>query len=285
MSTRFVGRGPHGEPPGASAWPVDRAPPPARAAERVSCTTRCATPSWMSGRGALGTPSRSKARGRVRANRGLSARLIGRGGDAGAEPAGQGAAALGVGEAVEGDRAELLEQPADGVRAQDDRQLARGDRHGLGAGHLGHGAARDVAGIDVPGGDGEPGAPARAPVRRPGDDLHPRVGHRVAQARAPAGRDRRLDVPGGPDAERLEAVLGAGGEGRAQGAPGRRRVERRGREVEAVVCRAGPAGRAGPGGRRRPPAAAAAARAAAPARRATARSASSLRSFVSAAPG
>ena len=72
-------------------------------------------------------------------------------------------------------------------------------------------------GSTSPGGDGEPGAPARAPVRRPGDDLHPRVGHRVAQPRAPAGRDRRLDVPGGPDAERLEAVLGAGGEGRAQG--------------------------------------------------------------------
>ena len=123
---------------------------------------------------------------------------------------------------------------------------------------LGHGAARDVAGIDVPDGDGEPGAPARASVRRPGDDLHPRVGHRVAQPGAPAGRDRRLDVPGGPGAEGLEAVLGAGGEGRAQGAPGRRRVERRGREVEAVVFARGlrvgqarvVAGGGGGGGRR-----------------------------------
>jgi len=30
----LTGAGPHGEPPGSSAWPVDAAPPPASAAER-----------------------------------------------------------------------------------------------------------------------------------------------------------------------------------------------------------------------------------------------------------
>jgi hypothetical protein len=39
---------------------------PARAAERVSWTTACATPSWMRGSGAFGTPSASTIRKRRR---------------------------------------------------------------------------------------------------------------------------------------------------------------------------------------------------------------------------
>ena len=82
-----------------------RAPP-----QRASCTTRWATPSWIRGRGALGTPSASNARGRVAA----VARRVGevdRGGrDPGAQASRQRAAPLGVGEAVEGGLAEHPEQ-------------------------------------------------------------------------------------------------------------------------------------------------------------------------------
>ena len=76
MSTRLRGSGPSGAPPGAIAWPVERAPSPAIAADRVSCTTRFATPSSMRGSGDFATPSASKARGRVLRKRGESDRLI-----------------------------------------------------------------------------------------------------------------------------------------------------------------------------------------------------------------
>ena len=69
-----------------------------------------ATPSWISGSGCFGTPSASNARGSVRGKRGESVEVDRRRRDALAQAPGQRAAALGVGQAVEGEAAEEVEQ-------------------------------------------------------------------------------------------------------------------------------------------------------------------------------
>ena len=86
---------------------------------------RCATPSWISGSGALGTPSASNERGSVRGWRGESARLIGGAATALAEPPVERAAPLGVRQAVEraAGRAGRAAQPT-ASRLEHDRVLA-----------------------------------------------------------------------------------------------------------------------------------------------------------------
>ena len=100
----------------------------ASAALRVSWTTRCATPSWISGSGAFGTPSASKARGRVDGE----ARRVGevdRGrGHPPPQPPAERAAALRIGESAEGQgaRASRAGRPPRGARAPPGGSPARG---------------------------------------------------------------------------------------------------------------------------------------------------------------
>ena len=105
---------------------------PATAALAVSCTTPWATPSWISGSGALATPSASKLRGRVEAKRGESDRFTAGRGHAGPEPSHQRALALGVQQPVERAAAEQLQQLAHGGGLEHDRVAA-----GLELGRLG----------------------------------------------------------------------------------------------------------------------------------------------------
>ena len=120
-STRFVGEGPHGEPPGWVACPVDRAPAPASAAELRSWTTASATPPAMSAtrrlRDALHVErARQRQRGGGRVVEADQRRR-----DLRAEPARERAAALGVGEAVVRERGEELQQQPDGLGLEHDR--------------------------------------------------------------------------------------------------------------------------------------------------------------------
>ena len=123
--TRFVGRAARRASRRArargrsSARRRRRAPPSACRGRRA-----WATPSWISGSGrlrhALGV---ERARQRAREPRRVG-EVDRRRGDARAQAADQRAAALGVGEPVEGQRAEELEQRADRVGLEDDRVLA-----------------------------------------------------------------------------------------------------------------------------------------------------------------
>ena len=97
----------------------------------MSCATACATPSWISGSGALCVPSASNERGSVRGWPGESARLIAGAATVLAEPPVERAAALGVREAVERAAGEQVAQPADRLRLEHDRVLAGRQLGGL----------------------------------------------------------------------------------------------------------------------------------------------------------
>jgi hypothetical protein len=97
------------------------------------------------------------------------------------------------------------------------------------------GAARDRAGVEVARRGRRADAPAGAAGRVAGDDLEVRVGCGVVRAHTRAGRDRRFDVPGRPQPERLEVALRAGVERGAQRGAGERGVERGRGQVEALV--------------------------------------------------
>ena len=118
--------GPTGEPPGC-----DRVAGRARAVAgergraQVVDDVRRRRPPSISAIGAFGTPSMSNARGSVRGCAGESARLIAGAATARAQAARQRAAALGVGEAVEREVAEELEQQPDGLGLEHDRVGAR----------------------------------------------------------------------------------------------------------------------------------------------------------------
>ena len=96
----------------------------------------------------MGTPSASTARGSVRAKRGESARLISGRRDALAEASDERSAAFGVGEAVEGQAAQEVQQRADGVVLEDHGILAGREVHRLVAGDLGRRARGQRAGVE-----------------------------------------------------------------------------------------------------------------------------------------
>ncbi len=247
--------GPSGAPPGASAWPVDSAP--ASAALRVSWTTRCATPSWISGSGALGTPSASNGA----RQRGGKARRVGqvdrRRRDARAQAAGERPAVLGVREAVEGDRPEQVEQRPDGVGLEHHRVVAGSQHRRLGGdgrracGTLGQGPRIEPGGRDRAAG----GVAAATAARVDADHLHEGVGEAV-DGQCVARGDRGLHLAGGPDAVGLQAGRAGGVEGGRQRGAAVAGLERGRRGVVARVRAPGPgrgeAGvRAGTGGRQR----------------------------------
>ena len=229
-----------------------RAPP-----SGVSCTTAWATPSWISGSGALGTPSASNARGSVRAKRGESLRLM------------AGAATRVPSRPVSAPRpsawarplkrqpAEELQQRADGVGLEHDGVVAGRQRRParvrstLAAARRAIApASRSRAAVDAA------GAPARAPGVVAGDDLQVGVG---GARRAGARRVvEAIAVSTSPAVQMPKAsrpALGADVERGAQRAARVGGVERGGGGVEAVVRAGRPAARAGRGGRRgrRPP--------------------------------
>ena len=162
-----------GRPAGRVAWPVDRAPSPATAAELRSWTTLVATPAVISGSSALPCPPCRRPAAGCRRVWGVG-QADGRRGDPGAEPAGEGPPALGLGEPVVGQPAEELQQQADGLGFEHDRVAAGAE---LGE----RGAARAVrraragdrrTGVDRPGGGDRGGggvtaAAAGVPADRP----------------------------------------------------------------------------------------------------------------------
>ena len=105
------------------------------------------------------------------------------------------AAALGVGEPVEGQAAEELEQRADGVVLQHHRVFARCEPDRLLAGDLGRRARGQRVGVERGDRAPRPGRPARSPALVSRDDLHERVGHAVQRAHAGGRGDGRVDRP------------------------------------------------------------------------------------------
>ncbi len=264
--TRFVADGPQGDPPGWVAWPVERAPSPASAAERRSWTTPSATPAGDQRdrllRDALHVErarDRQRAAGRV-VERDRRSR------DARAEPARQRPAALGVRQAVVRERRRGTRAAARPPRAR-----ARPDRSPGPSSASGSGATFDAdrrasvrrvdRGRRPPGVDGV----AAAPVAIAADDLHERVAHPIVQPQPARRGDRGLDVARAPDAERLQPMVAGHGERVAQrgGAPARdpagpsRRRSRRGRTAARAAaepgCVPGPRARGGRRGGLRPP--------------------------------
>ena len=267
-----------------------RAPPPARAAERVSCTTRVGDAVLDERQRRLRRRPRRRTRAAAcAAKRGASARLIAGGGDPRAEPAVERAAALGVGEAVEGEAAERTRAAAPTASASSTTGYSPGGELGrlARAATCRGGAARDRARRRCSRG-AAPAArrEAAAPVGVAADDLHEGVGDASSRAHAGGRGDRRLarrrrSRCRTPRAPCSAAAANAAAQRARRRRPGRARAVAASKPSWLAVAGRG-SGRPGwsPGRRAR---ADARGRRGAPAR-AVARSASSSRRFVVAAP-
>ena len=187
------------------------------AAERVSWTTAWATPSWMSGQRRFGTPSASKARGSVPAKRGESDEVDRRRDDALAQAPDTRAAALGVGEPVEGPRAEERRAACRRRRREHDRVLAGLELRGSSAVTF---AAASSATAPASRSSTDGAVSAAKPLRPSGvarDDLHEGVGHGVEGAHARSSRRSPSRTAPRSRSRRPRAVaLGAGAEARPQ---------------------------------------------------------------------
>ena len=176
--------------------------------------------------------------------------------------------------------AEQVEQPADGVRLDDHRVLARRELRPARRRPrpCAPPARASVRGVELGRRDRGASRVAAAPARGDADHLHEGVGHalRDAAGDAGAGRDRRFCLGGGPDAVGLaRRAAGATAKAASRARAAARRVELGGLGVVAGVrARRAPA-RGSPGRRPAPPAVAR--RASAAARRPRARRRASRR--------
>ena len=208
---------------------------PARAAERVSCTTAWATPSRMRASACLGTPSASTARGSVPANCGESVRSM------------LGAATRSPSRPTSAPRPSVWASPSKARpprNSSSEPTASFSSTTGYSPGGSSTGSSRvTLAAARVASASGSSAAiEVPVPAAQPDRPLSWRAmtfmkaSVTLSSARTPVRRgDGGVDRARRPDPERLQPGGGAALEGHAQRLAGRAGVELRGERVEAVV--------------------------------------------------